>query len=463
MASVASRRGISETGAILRMVLLRGKPWDHRPLNTIKDIPALADNRTTKRHSCCGGCWLHSLLFTIPCQGTTESPPMLHNVKFATKLYLGFGFMALIMVLQAVITLMTEESERALVAATALGVVVAMILAWVIVGATVRRLEYMHEISESIADGDLTIAIDASRDDEMGRVIKSLSRMQKGLRDMMGEIAQGATELKGAADRIAGVANQSAESASQQSDSASQMATAVEQLTHSISDVSSSAQQANEISARAGQLANEGNQVIDKSSTGMERIATTVRTTSKDIGELGERSKEISSIIKTIREIADQTNLLALNAAIEAARAGEQGRGFAVVADEVRSLAERTSKSTDEIAGMIGAIQKGTEQSVLGMESGVKLVDEGVALAAEAGNSMTAIRKGAEEVLEVVHSISEALKEQTNTSNEVARTIEAVARMAHENSEAAMESSAAAAQLTNLSSTLDSSVRRFRL
>ena len=388
---------------------------------------------------------------------------MLDNLKLATKLYLGFGLVALLMIVSKVLERIELISEGGQDLITVLVVILAMVIATLIARSNSRRLEYMHDIAESIANGDLTVDIEARRNDEMGRVVQSLARMQKGLRDIMGEIAQGATELKDAAERIATVSSQSADSASQQSDSASQMATAVEQLTHSISDVSGSAQRANEISARAGQLANDGNQVINKSSDGMERIAETVRQTSKDIGELGERSKEISSIIKTIREIADQTNLLALNAAIEAARAGEQGRGFAVVADEVRSLAERTSKSTDEIAGMIGAIQKGTEQAVLGMESGVKLVDDGVSLAAQAGQSMTSIRKGAEEVLEVVHSISEALKEQSNTSNEVASTIESVARMAQENSEAAIESSAAAEQLTNLSGSLDASVRRFRL
>jgi len=354
-------------------------------------------------------------------------------------------------------------ANRMTLISTVVGIALALFIATLLNRAIGRGLTYMREVAEATADGDLTIRIDVERNDEIGDVFKVLARMQQSLRGMMSEIAQGSAELKDAADRISSVSTQTADSANQQSESASQMATAVEELTHSISDVSSNADRANEISARAGQLANDGNQVINKTSDGMERIADTVRTTSKDIAELGERSKEISSIINTIREIADQTNLLALNAAIEAARAGEQGRGFAVVADEVRGLAERTSKSTDEIANMIGAIQKGTEQAVAGMESGVALVDEGVSLSAEAGESMTDIRKGAEEVLEVVHTISEALKEQSRTSNEVAQTIENMARMAHENSEAAIESSAAAEQLTNLSNSLDASVKRFRL
>lgn len=328
---------------------------------------------------------------------------------------------------------------------------------------TSRRLRYMRDIAESTADGDLTVVINADRNDEIGLVVKALQRMQEGLRTMMGEIAQGAHELKTAADRISTVSTQSADSATDQSESASNMATTVEELTNSIGDVSANAERANEISVRAGKVSNEGSEVIEKSSAGMERIEKTVRNTSKDIGELGERSKEISSIINTIRDIAEQTNLLALNAAIEAARAGEQGRGFAVVADEVRNLAERTAKSTNEIADMIGGIQSGTEQAVTGMEDGVKLVDEGVQLAGQAGQSMRDIRAGTEEVLEVVNNISEALKEQSSASNEVAQTIERIAQMAQENRDMAFESSAAAEQLTNLSSSLATSVERFKL
>lgn len=293
--------------------------------------------------------------------------------------------------------------------------------------------------------------------------IDSLARMQSGLRDRVGAIVQGSAELRQAAQRISAVSTQSASNATFQSDSANRMATAMEKLTASIGDVSSNADSAKHISARAGQLANDGAQVINKTIDGMERINKTVRKTSGDIGTLGESSKQISSIISVIREIADQTNLLALNAAIEAARAGEQGRGFAVVADEVRSLAERTSRSTDEIGGMIDTIQKGTAQAVEGMESGVKLVDTGVELVNQAGTSMTDIRKGAEEVLEVVHIISEVLKEQTHVSNGVAKTIEEIAQMAQKNTGAATESSSAAEQLTHLSQGLDSAVQRFRL
>ncbi|MEX0604674.1 MAG: methyl-accepting chemotaxis protein [Marinobacter sp.] len=342
-------------------------------------------------------------------------------------------------------------------------IVIALVVATLLGRYISRRLEYMGEIAEATADGDLTIAINNDTSDEVGAVIEAMARMQKNLRDMLGTIAQGSTELRQAAGRISTVSSQTASSSSQQSDAASRMATAMEELSASIADVSNSAEEANNISAKSGQLATDGYRIINQSIDSMGRISETVQTTSTDIAELGKNSQQISTIINVIREIADQTNLLALNAAIEAARAGEQGRGFAVVADEVRSLAERTSKSTDEIARMIETLQKGAEHAVKGMEGAVGLVEGGVGMVNQAGTSMDDIRKSAEQVLEVVHVISSALREQSTVSNDVAANVEQIAQMANENADVATESSAAAEQLTHLSESLDTAVQRFRI
>ncbi|WP_339801770.1 methyl-accepting chemotaxis protein, partial [uncultured Marinobacter sp.] len=344
-----------------------------------------------------------------------------------------------------------------------LALVIGVLTAVLVVRYIRRRMAYMKEIAEATADGDLTIRIDQSSRDEVGEVLVSMARMQGSLREMLGTISQGSAELRQAAGRIATASSQTASSAGQQKDASGNMAAAMEELSASIEDVSRNAEEANTNSARSGQLATDGYRVINHTIEGMGKISDTVSKASADIAELGKSSREISTIISVIREIADQTNLLALNAAIEAARAGEQGRGFAVVADEVRSLAERTSRSTDEISRMIEGLQKGAEQSVKGMEGAVTLVAEGVDLANKAGTSMDDIRKSAEQVLEVVHVISNALKEQAGVSNDVASSVEQIAGMATENADVATESSAAAEQLTQLSESLDSAVRKFRL
>jgi methyl-accepting chemotaxis protein len=181
------------------------------------------------------------------------------------------------------------------------------------------------------------------------------------------------------------------------------------------------------------------------------------------IQELALHSNEISSIVNTIKEIADQTNLLALNAAIEAARAGEQGRGFAVVADEVRKLADRTSTSTSEIASMIGVMQEGTRNAVLSMTQGEAQASGGVALATEAGISITMIRDSAQRVTEVVTAISDAIREQSAASNEIAKRIENIARLSDEGESEVSHTVESARELHEISQALHTSVGRFHL
>jgi methyl-accepting chemotaxis protein len=195
----------------------------------------------------------------------------------------------------------------------------------------------------------------------------------------------------------------------------------------------------------------------------MSRISASVRESSAVILDLEQRSRDISAIVKAIKEIAEQTNLLALNAAIEAARAGEQGRGFAVVADEVRKLAERTTLSTQEIAGMIDQIQKGTRTAVSSMEAGMRRVDSGVELAGQAGDAIGRIKASAEQVVGVVDSISAALREQSAASNDIARKVEQIAQMSEENTAAVQNTAVTARDLGQLSAFLESAVKRFNI
>jgi methyl-accepting chemotaxis protein len=222
----------------------------------------------------------------------------------------------------------------------------------------------------------------------------------------------------------------------------------------SIDQVGEHANEADAVARASGEASREGGQVIHNTANEIGRIADAVNNSSQTIHTLENYTGEISAIVGVIKDIADQTNLLALNAAIEAARAGEQGRGFAVVADEVRKLAERTAQSTQQITGMIDKVQSGARQAVAEMEAGVKQVSEGVQLAHQAGDSVADIQKTSDRVVQAVADINVALKEQGIAAREIARSVERVAQMTENGSEASRQASNVAEQVAGLADEL---------
>ena len=320
----------------------------------------------------------------------------------------------------------------------------------------------VSRVTQRIAAGDLSSEVTCAPGDDTS-VLAGMKEMQETLRRMIADIMHGSEQLAAASVQLLRASEEVARRSQRQSESASSMAAAVEEMTVSIDQVGENAREAHAISVQAGDLSDKGTQVIHNATSEMNSIARAVQSSSSIIEELGRQSDQITSIVKTIREIADQTNLLALNAAIEAARAGEQGRGFAVVADEVRKLAERTSRSTTEITGMVERIQHGTHNAVVSMEAGVKQAGQGVELAGQAGASITEIRDGAQRVMAVVNNISEAIREQGTASGDIAKSIEYIARMSEESAKAVKETAEAARHLQQLSSTLSVSVSRFKL
>lgn len=311
-----------------------------------------------------------------------------------------------------------------------------------------------------LAQGNLCATIDnkGGADSLLGTLATTVAQ----LRGMMSEIGRSAETLRANAGALAGVARGVADKAQSQSDATSAIAAGVEEMTVSINHISDSARDTATNSAAAVELAVRGEQRTGEAAGEMTRIAETVGSASERIRDLVERAKEIGSIANVIKEIAAQTNLLALNAAIEAARAGEQGRGFAVVADEVRGLAERTAGATVQIEDMIKGIQKDTSGAVDVMGSVTERVQSGVAQVNSAAESLREIREGAGLALESIRDVADATKEQSAASNSIAQQVEQIAQMVDGTSSAMQEAAGAVDEMEALSANLNAVVGRFR-
>ena len=334
---------------------------------------------------------------------------------------------------------------------------------WVIRSSVQAPLKQTQEIAREIAGGNLTVAIPDNRSDEMGVLLKSLQEMRDGLRKMVSDLKINAEGVNSAAIQLSASSIQISSATAHQSEAASSMAAAIEEMTVSINYVSDSAREAHNITADTGEQSQMGNRILQNTVAEMQLISQTVDEAAHAIQAMGDSSQKIFSIVQVIKDVAEQTNLLALNAAIEAARAGEQGRGFAVVADEVRKLAERTAQATTEIGGMIAEVQTSAQAAVGIMKQAVTRVEGGVGLAQKAGESMIGISNSAQRVVSAVNDISNALKEQSVASNDIASNVEKIAQMSEENSAATRESAATAHNLEQLAANTSKAVAMFRV
>ncbi|HTP65544.1 MAG TPA: methyl-accepting chemotaxis protein [Geobacteraceae bacterium] len=322
--------------------------------------------------------------------------------------------------------------------------------------------QYVREITQAVAGGDLSVSVRVKPGDNRS-ILWAMKSMVESLRDLVGRTVTIATGIAAASSQLQSTADQIATGAEEVASQTSTVATASEEMASTSQDIALNCTRVAESSMQTSQSASSGAEVVQETIHGMAKIAERVKNTASAIDALGTRSEQIGEIIGTIEDIADQTNLLALNAAIEAARAGEQGRGFAVVADEVRALAERTTKATKEIGGMIKAIQAETGEAVSSMEEGVREVEKGAVTSQKSGESLQEILDRINEVTMQINQIATAAEEQTATTSEITKNIHDVTEVVHQSARGAEETSAAAAQLAEQSQELQNLVNRFRI
>ncbi len=358
-----------------------------------------------------------------------------------------------------------QASLKVMAAALGLLVLVIGFVYWFVRRSVSVPLEQLSDSLAEIAEGegDLTRRLVVGSRDEIGRTSEIFNAFMDKLQSVVSDVKSSAERVTVTAKQLASTSQEVTTRSANQSEATAAMAAAIEEMTVSIANVADNAAHAHEMASEAGSLSCDGANAVRGAVDEMNKISASVGHSKQMILDLDEKSNQISNIVNVIKDIADQTNLLALNAAIEAARAGEQGRGFAVVADEVRKLAERTTLSTQEIAKMIAAIQQSTQSSVQGMELSSGQVHEGVQMAAQSGASMTRIETSTGKVQDAVNEISSALREQSSAANQLAREVERIAQMTEKNGLAAEESSEAARHLESMAGTLKIAVDRFRV
>jgi methyl-accepting chemotaxis protein len=317
--------------------------------------------------------------------------------------------------------------------------------------------------ADLLAQGDLQVSISNDSRDEIGQLSNSFRKMAESFRNIISQVSSTSSQVASAASQLNSTAKQIAAGAEEVAVQAATVATAGEEMSATSGDIAQNCQMAAEGAQRASQTAQNGAEVVEKTVSVMGQIAEKVQESAKTVESLGARSDQIGAIIGTIEDIADQTNLLALNAAIEAARAGEQGRGFAVVADEVRALAERTTRATREISEMIKAIQGETRGAVAAMEQGVLQVENGTKEAAKSGRALQDILQQVNDVAMQVNQIATAAEEQTATTSEISSNMHQITEVVQQTTQGAHESATAASQLSGNAEELQRLVRQFKL
>ncbi|SDS75757.1 methyl-accepting chemotaxis protein [Pseudomonas prosekii] len=355
------------------------------------------------------------------------------------------------------------QAKTHLLMASILALVVGLLAAWAITRQIVIPLSETLKVAERVAAGDLTHNLISQREDELGQLQRAMQSMTLGLRELIGGISDGVTQIASAAEELSAVTEQTSAGVNNQKIETDQVATAMHEMTATVQEVARNAEEASEAAVAADQQAREGDKVVGEAIAQIERLAIEVGNSTAAMGDLKRESDKIGSVLDVIKSVAQQTNLLALNAAIEAARAGEAGRGFAVVADEVRSLAQRTQKSTEEIEELIVGLQTGTQQVATIMDNSRSLTDSSVELTRRAGGSLESITRTVSAIQSMNQQIAAAAEQQSAVAEEINRSVLNVRDVSEQTSAASEETAASSVELARLGTHLQMLVGKFKV
>ncbi|MGP6423977.1 MULTISPECIES: methyl-accepting chemotaxis protein [Pseudomonas] len=348
-----------------------------------------------------------------------------------------------------------------IIAVSVIAALLTVLLAWLLTRSIVTPLNRAVAAAQTIAGGNLTKSIEIDGKDEPARLLEALAAMQTNLRKTIEQIAGSATQLGAAAEELSAVTEEASRGLQQQNDEIEQAATAVNEMTAAVEEVARNAVSTSEASNQSTHAAREGRDQVVKTVDAIQTMTHDVQNTAQMIEGLAAQGRDIGKVLDVIRAIAEQTNLLALNAAIEAARAGEAGRGFAVVADEVRALAHRTAQSTQEIEKMVAGIQNGTGEAVESMQQSNQRTQTTLEMARAAGVALEQITQSIHQINERNLVIASASEEQAQVSREVDRNLVNIRDLATQSAAGANQTSAATHELSRLAVDLNAMVARF--
>ncbi|OUM73962.1 chemotaxis protein [Pseudomonas caspiana] len=357
----------------------------------------------------------------------------------------------------------TSQARTLQITCTLLALVLGTLAAAVITQQINRPLRDTLNVVERIASGDLTHSAVVTRRDELGELQQGIQRMGSTLRDLIGGIRDGVTQIASAAEELSAVTEQTSAGVNSQKVETDQVATAMNEMSATVQEVARNAEQASQAASAADSEARAGDKVVGEAIAQIERLATEVVRSADAMTQLEQESDKIGKVMDVIKAVAEQTNLLALNAAIEAARAGEAGRGFAVVADEVRGLAQRTQQSTEEIENLVSGLQNGTRQVSSIMLSSRELTDSSVALTRKAGTSLGSITQTVSSIQAMNQQIAAAAEQQSSVAEEISRSIISVRDISEQTASASEETAASSVELARLGNQLQTMVSHFRI